>query len=624
MIDNGRSHSDHFGNTLPAETIQPRRSCWKLKLKCDKLNDLAEEISRVKPSDLGKKLSDSWSKRLMEITSGAHELVQELSGSFPIAGINPVPNSEVNEQKKDKDKEKEPAMELPIRTTEVPICIHQSLTTVLYFILEATAKEAGAERAVVWVPHKDGGDMIGAVAYGYGSMKPNELRCSNAEGLVSSCYSSRIAVPSSTGCNYQFKGSRNVSGSAYRVWSALLLPLTRENGKCLGVLQLSNKYCGGRDFNSHDESLCFRTSQIFSYLFSSYPCVGAKFCPIDIRVIHQMYPLRPLAQTLTLHSFDSACPHRKQLVMRDIEGESRGSSTVVFYNQHGKQRVMGADNLVEVSNYISWLEQAWLAAVELNREYGQQANKAGSAVRMMINKLNIQLSGAKSEVALFKEMLDWRLQQNKEAEVSVSDTPQPAVMISKTKNTFCNDNKGGDTRQLPPEEHQTEWKPGDLATVTEIVDELEYHCSVLGITPTEDLSNLVGILGTVTAVHKDTIDLRIGETRGTARRGNHFNIPRAALISKAADETYLAAFLRRKNSQILKKTEPPAELKALSRSPCRLKVRRTARTKSCDVKTMFMKQASKPDNMPYPPSSRLNDMFARPRATSRVSPLSVD
>eukprot|EP01060_Flectonema_neradi_P015661 TRINITY_DN22302_c0_g1_i1.p1 TRINITY_DN22302_c0_g1~~TRINITY_DN22302_c0_g1_i1.p1 ORF type:complete len:156 (+),score=36.28 TRINITY_DN22302_c0_g1_i1:47-469(+) len=82
-----------IGNTVPAEIVQPHRYCWKLKSKLDRLTELGEEINQLNPSELRKKVTDGWSKRLVDITSDAVDILQELSKYIPAAGSNSLPDN---------------------------------------------------------------------------------------------------------------------------------------------------------------------------------------------------------------------------------------------------------------------------------------------------------------------------------------------------------------------------------------------------------------------------------------------------------------------------------------------------------------------------------------------------
>eukprot|EP00659_Diplonema_papillatum_P018102 gene18102-27881_t len=348
-------------------------------------------------------------------------------------------------------------------------------------------------------------------------------------------------------------------------WAAKLREVAQEagdlvtDGTVYGVIQLINKQGGNRDFHAQDEIFAQHAATFMAYVMSTYPCPDLEFHAFDPAAIHTKYqPALRSKDALYLHSFDSTAPHRRQLIMREVPagrgaGKAKGSL----------EYAPSAEGLVDVVKHVAWLEQSWLAAVELNRKYQEQVIQSGSIFRAAASKLTVELATAKKELFLYKELLTTRTRLS--AGTDEAPLPQSSIEAVKTKATFLqsadnstslndsfsfqnNLHSFGDAFDKHPGASLDRWKPGDLAYVSEDPDHVAACYARLGKAfPFGDVEDVVGTICTVVRVADDCLELRSGEARGMVPRGVFFELPKTAVNSQAADETFLAAFQRRRS-----------------------------------------------------------------------------
>ena len=553
-----------------------KRFIGRLSEKCSALFALGGEMADTAASDLGKYKAEEWGRSVKELAADVAGLGADIEHSVRLeqkqttyslrmGGVTPTAQQVQQAEQEAADREataSAAAMSLKARAqpaagTEgvpVPKSIVQTITASMYMVLESVSQAIGAEKSAMYLHNASENILIGSVAYGYGAMRPRDLRCELKDTLVGMCFQAKIGVPTHTGCNFKAADEalspRGQKGQdSQRVWSSLVLPLVGKNGAALGVLQFVNKCCGKRDFAEDDECIGYRASQILTYLVQQYPCRDLSVHAFDPRPLHADHPL-PLPESqegLRISSFDSVATRKPQLMMTDLEagGGTRASASggLVVYDQTGTRAVKTSSNLVEVAEYVKWLEEAWQAAVELNRELQAQFALRTSANRLVTAQMSKKLDAAKKEAVLYKEMLGWR--------VAASAHPPRKGSLAVPEDNVPSAEADGviipvSAARLPTPPSEAAWRLGDVAVLVADAVYLQYlyEADVRKLPAHLRYSDLAGVVATVVGFSEGGLVLRCG-ARGAVKRGQEVDVPVAAVQSKADAHHHLATLQRK-------------------------------------------------------------------------------
>ena len=583
-----------FRNKEAPEVLLMRRILARLEKHCKLLSQVGDELIDVKPADLGKRKAAEWGRDLHDLASDFMDVGAEIGRLTSKRESNAPPPTIVRRYSV-----KPPAAEPPPQTTEptpFPQSVVQSVLSSFHHMLQALCHHTGAERGAVYAPTPEG-SLVAVVMHGYGSTRPGELRSELNDTLVGMCYQTKIGMPSDTGCNFQYrkgtdpKGDSQGQANAYRIFSSLVMPiLVKESAGKGGVLQLVNKSGGVGSFIDEDETMAHRTTQLMGMVLQLYPCANLHSHPLDARFLHTMQEQPPYLG-MQYNAFNSLTAKQPQLMMHVEAGARRGGGGIVMYAQDGHRTIKTGSDLVDVAEYVKWLEQAWKAAVELNREYQRQLGIRGSTARLLVTRLNKKVESARKEAILYRELLDMRnrgahrihddyAEYDEEDDASCPPSPQP---------------QGGKTSAA-------DWKLGDVTFIADDATYIEY-CYELAMMPFRGrYADLAGVAGTVVGVEEDHLRVRCA-AKGRIQRGDEVCVPYPAVRGKAGSATHLAHFLRRPTLQGDAALPSNPGVYSQSQPSQRRSSTKQPRRRSSTQRPLSASEGVLPDYSPAPPGS---------------------
>eukprot|EP00755_Sulcionema_specki_P015361 Sspe_Gene.59175::Locus_32491_Transcript_1_1_Confidence_1.000_Length_2336::g.59175::m.59175 len=570
---------------VAAGMVNHNRTCRKLERCFTKLSELSDTIAGARVHELDATILKDWSLALDESVEEAQRLSRELARGADGITLR-KPSVVALEAPLPEKSRPSPVSPLLSPTTQrldtgvyhshtvnrgqpssrsrvpgrhigkglvIPPSQPETVSSALYLMLEAAAQLIGADRGIVWL--QSGTELLAVTLYGYHNVRPAEMRCATTEGIVGGCYTSKVALNNFSCTGHQMKCHSTVAKDTksvttlYRVWSTLTIPIMHPaKDNVHGVVQLLNKNTGDNDFTNDDECLLWRTSELMAHLLEQYSWVDLTAISYDPSPLHGVVPLPPTNPGLRLHGFDSTKPHRKQLIMRDMDDGDRG---ITYYEVNGRRMIGVSSNLVEIGHYLKYLEQSWMTAVELNRVLQDELSQQASSSRAAIAVLNNELSASASTIRTMKALLDKRLLGHKYTEEDVGaarklleglqdarehqpaaaekdergeeqqqEDPQRRISYTSTLSTV--------SRAMTPSFHKPQgcqWHIGDIVTVKTVPAEVEEAFTAAGFGWKAEYHRLPGARGTITGI--DVID----RTLEVSFPNGDFVIPVTALES---------------------------------------------------------------------------------------------